>query len=147
MAIMKTWIDRILLLVVLAVVIVLSATAAAWLAGGRLQGSMLRLHMMASGVLVITLPLFALSSLWRNISRVDSGGLQKLGFWSLVVTGLATIATVFACMLPIPSTDQMHSLILLHGYAGFAMVPALALLLLGTSRWRRIQSTRSATPG
>ena len=97
--------------------------------------------------MVIALPLFVLVYLPRSISRFASGSLQRLGFWSLVVTGLVTTATVFACMLPVPSTDQMRQLIQLHGYAGFAMVPAVALLLVGASRWRRIQSTRSATPG
>jgi len=144
---MRLWIERIFLIAITAIIAVLTLTALPVLQEGHLGGALLLLHMMASGALVIVLPLFALIYIGRSISRFNSGGLQRLGFWSLVVTGLLTIATVFACMLPVPSTDQMHQLIQLHRYAGFAMVPAVALLLVGTSRWRRIQSTRSATPG
>jgi hypothetical protein len=144
---MKLWIDRIFLTAITAIVVALTVTALPALASGPLGGTMLLLHMMASGALVITLPLFALYYLGRSLSRFKSGGLQRVGFWLLVTTGLLTILTVFLCMLPVPATDQMHQLIVLHRYAGFAMVPAVALLLVGASRWRRIQSTRSATPG
>lgn len=144
---MTLWIDRIMMVVLVAIIFVLTATAFPVLAGGHLGGLMLLLHMMASGALVIVLPLFSLYFLSRSISRLKSGGLQRLGFWSLLVAGLVTIATVFLCMLPVPSTETMHQLIAVHSYAGFAMVPAVAVFVLGASRWRRIQSTRSATPG
>jgi hypothetical protein len=144
---MKLWMDRIFLVALIAIIFVLTVTALPVLDGGHLEGPMLLLHMMASGALVIVLPLFALFCLGRSISRFKSGGLQRLGYWSLVITGLLTIVTVFVCMLPLPSTETMHELIAIHGYAGFAMVPAVVLLVLGASRWRRIQSTRSATPG
>jgi hypothetical protein len=143
----KLWIDRIFLLAITAIVAALTATALPVLGGGHLEGTMLLLHMMGSGAMVIALPLFALYYLPRSINRFKSGSLQRIGFWSLIAAGLVTTATMFACMLPLPSTDQMHQLIQLHRYAGFAMVPAVALLMVGASRWRRIQSTRSATPG
>ena len=44
-------------------------------------------------------------------------------------------------------TEVMVQLMTLHGYAGFAMVGALLLLLIGAWRWRSIQSTRASTPG
>lgn len=144
---MKLWIDRIFLVALVAIIFVLTVTALPVLGGGHLEGPMLLLHMMASGALVIVLPLFALFYLGRSISRFKSGGAERLGFWSLLITGLLTIVTVFVCMLPLPSTETMHQLIAIHRYAGFAMVPAVVLLVLGASRWRRIQSTRSATPG
>ncbi len=144
---MRLWIDRIFLVAIVAMIFVLAVTALPALGGGHLEGPMLLLHMMASGALVIVLPLFALFYLGRSLSRFKSGGLQRLGFWSLIITGLLTIVTVFVCMLPLPSTETMHELIVIHGYAGFAMVPAVVVLVLGASRWRRIQATRSATPG
>lgn len=144
---MRLWIDRLFLIALVAIIFVLTATALPVLGGGHLEGPMLLLHMMASGALVIVLPIFGLYFLTRSIDRFKSGGLQRLGFWSLLITGLLTIVTVFVCMLPIPSTETMHELIEVHGYAGFAMVPAVVVLVLGASRWRRIQSTRSATPG
>jgi hypothetical protein len=144
---MSQWIDRLFPVAIAAIVAALTVTALPVLAGGHLGGTMLLLHMMASGAMVIALPLFALYYLPRCISQLTSDSLQRLGYWLLIFTGLVTIATMFACMLPIPSTNQMHQLIQLHGYAGFAMVPAVALLLSGVWRWRRIQSTRSATPG
>lgn len=144
---MSVWIDRIFLVAITAAIAVLAATASPVLWGVHLGGMRLLLHMMASGVLVNALPLFGLWYLGRCINRMKSGGLQRLGFWSLIFTGVITIATMFACMLPIASTDQMHQLVDVHRYAGFAMVPAIVVLLLGVFRWQRIQSTRSATPG
>lgn len=133
---MKTWIDRICLVAVVAIVVVLTVTALPVLFGGHLEGQMLLLHMFASGALVFALPIFALLFLGRVINRTKSGGLQRLGFWTLVACGLLTIATVFMAMLPIPSTPQMHELLTVHGYAGFAMVPAAAALLFGISRYK-----------
>ena len=144
---MRTWIDRILLLGILAVVTVLTITAFPVLAGYHLGGTMLLLHMMASGALVFALPIAGILWLSRALSNADSSRMQRWGFWLLLATGFATIATVFFCMLPYPSTDTMHQLIALHGWAGFAMVPAVVLLVVGSLRWRRNQLTRSATPG
>lgn len=144
---MKRWIDRILLATVILLVAVLAISTLPWIMGGHFAGPWLLAHMAASGALVMTLPLLALSLLWQNLSRFKSGAIERLGFWLLIVSGLTTITTVFLCMLPLPSTDQMHDLVVLHTYAGFAMVPASLLLAFGISRWRRIQSTRSTTPG
>ena len=111
------------------------------------SGVRLLFHMYASGALVFVLPLFALYWLFRCLNPAASGGMQRLGFWLLVISGTLTIATVFVCMLPVPSTEQMEQLIKLHGYAGFAMVPALLLVVIGEYLYRRIHATRSATPG
>ncbi|QDT12453.1 hypothetical protein K239x_44630 [Planctomycetes bacterium K23_9] len=144
---MMIWIDRILLLAIVVIVAVLTATALPVLAGHHLGGTMLLLHMMASGALVFALPAAAIVWLSRNINSATSDFIQRCGFWALIVTGFATIATVFFCMLPYPSTQTMHQLINWHGWSGFAMVPATVLLAIGSLRWRRIQATRSATPG
>ncbi|MFK8112335.1 MAG: hypothetical protein AB8B91_09035 [Rubripirellula sp.] len=144
---MRLWIDRLFLIALTVIIGLLTVTALPVLAGGHLEGTMLLLHMFASGALVFALPAFALVYLWRNLSRVSSGVMQRWGFWLLILSGLVTIGTVFMAMLPVPSTPQMHDLLDVHGYAGFAMVPAVVLLLLGATRWRRIQSERSATPG
>jgi hypothetical protein len=144
---MRIWISRILLIVLAVIIAALAATALPALSEGHFGGVPLLLHTMAGGALVFALPLFALVYLPRSISRLKSSGIERFGFWSLIVTGLLTILTVFLCMLPIPGTEQMQTLIEIHTYAGFAMVPAVALVVVGASRWRRIQSTRSATPG
>ncbi len=144
---MGTWITRILILVIALAVGVLTATSLPTLMDHHMAGRGLMLHMMAGGALVFVMPLFALFFLAQAISPARSGGLQRLGFWLLVATTLTAIASVFLCMLPLPSTEQMHELMMVHGYAGFATVPALVLLVLGALRWRRIQATRSATPG
>ena len=133
---MKTWFDRLLLLGITVLVLVLAITASPMLFGGHMSGMWLLAHMMVSGALVFLLPVLALTWTWRNISRFKSGLLQRLGYWSLIVTGFLTIGTMFVCMLPFPSTDQIHQLIAWHGYAGFAMLPAIAALLIGTWRWR-----------
>ena len=82
--------------------------------GGHLDGLKLLLHMMASGGLVFALPLYALHNLTRAMNRQRSGGLQRLGFWLLILAGLVSIATMFLCMLPLASTEQMHQLVELH---------------------------------
>jgi hypothetical protein len=143
---MRLWIDRILLAAVTAAIVVLTATALPVLAGGHLEGLLLLGHMMASGLLVAALPLLALDFLVRNLSRFASGPWQRLGYWTLLLTGVVTIATIFACMLPIASTEQMHQLVGVHRYAGFAMVPAIVVLLVGVVR-RAKAATRSSTPG
>ena len=107
---MRLWIDRLFLAAITLFVTILAATSAPVLFGGHLGGLRLLLHMMASGALVFALPLFALYWLGRSISRSNSGGLQRLGFWTLLLAGVLTIASMFACMLPIPSTEQMHQL-------------------------------------
>lgn len=144
---MLTLIDRLLLLALSLVVVVLAVTAGPALWDAHLSGNRLMLHMAASGGFVVGTPLVALWFLGRVITRGQSTRLQRVGFWVTVSAAVVTISTVFLCMLPLPSTTQMQQLMEVHGYAGFAMVPAVALLVIGTRRARRIQSTRSATPG
>ncbi len=146
---MKVLVDRILLVLLFVVIFAASATAAlpAFFGADHLGGALLLAHMFSSGGLVFLLPIFALFWLFSCISSATSGALQRLGFWLLVSSGLLTIATIFACMLPYPSTEQMEQLIKLHGYAGFAMVPALFVLMIGAARWRSIQRARSSTLG
>ncbi len=144
---MGKWFAWILLVSIAAIVAVLAFTSLPFFGGHHLQGPGLKLHMLASGALVCVLPLFAVWLLSRNMSRMTSSGVQRLGYWSVVISGLITILTMFLCMLPYPSTERMHQLIQWHGYAGFAMVPAVLLVLVGMSRPRSIQATRSETPG
>ena len=134
---MKLMIDRVMLAVLVIVVAVLVVTSIPFLSGQSLEGRMLRVHMMASGVLVVGLPIFALAWTLRVINRAASGSIQRIGFWLVLVTGLMTTATMFVCMLPIASTTEMKSLMHWHGYFGFAMIPATVVLLLGSWKWRR----------
>lgn len=144
---MKRWIDRLLLIVVAVLVAALVVSSIPWFNGEPMSGRWLLLHMFASGALVTSLPLLAISCLWRNLRSRASGFTERLGYWWLVVAGLTTIGTVFLCMLPLPTTTQMHELMWAHSYAGFAMVPAVLLLAIGSARWRRIEARRSATLG
>ncbi len=144
---MKFWINRMLLIGLFILVFAATATAIPVFTDGHVGGSMLLAHMVASAGLVFAMPIFAVFWLFRCVDRHASDGLERLGFWLMIVSGLLTIATVFACMLPFPSTELMEKLVKLHGYAGFAMVPALVVLLVGAARWRRRQATRSATSG
>ena len=144
---MRHWLDRIIWLLLLLAIVALTVTALPAVMIGSLGGVALLLHMMASGALVFVLPVYALLFLNRILSRDRSIAMQRFGFWGLMISGVVTIGSIFVCMLPIPSTEVMHDLILTHRYAGFVMVPAVVFLAIGTSRWRRIHSTRSATPG
>jgi len=125
----------------------LTITSLPSLGGSHLGGNLLLAHMMSSGVLVFTLPLLALLWIGRIVGSGDASSSQKLGFWATIVTGFLTIVTVFLCMLPIPSTETMHTLVALHSYAGFAMVPAAVLFFISAWQSRRMNSMRSSTPG
>ena len=144
---MHRWINWILATVIMVAVTILALTALPFFSDQHLEGTRLKNHMLASGVLVVALPLMAILGLPGVINTGASVGIQRFGFWLLIAAGLVTIATMFLCMLPIPSTDQMHQLIEIHGYAGFATVPAVLLLIAGMVRSRHIQATRSSTPG
>jgi hypothetical protein len=136
---MSVWIDRILLVALVLVVVALAVTSIPSLGGETLGGQALLAHMMASGFLVIGLPIFAIVFLRHFSANKSTSSLQNLGYLATVATGWLAILTVFLCMLPIPSTHQMHSLMSAHGWAGFAMIPAIIVLLLG------LRSTRSAS--
>lgn len=128
---MMKFIDRFLAFALIVVVIVLTVTAIPSLAGEPLRGRTLMGHMAASGAMVFLLPAYAISGLVRLTHDATSSKLRVIGFWGLIVTGLVTIATVFICMLPIPSTNQMHTLILLHGLAGYATAVAAIVMVAG----------------
>ena len=136
---MTVWIDRILLLALVLVVAALTLTSLPWWSGQTLGGSVLMSHMMASGILVFGLPVFGLFFLRYFSGKPRAAGLQQAGYLATLATGLVTIITVFLCMLPIPPTEQMHLLMSIHGWAGIAMIPAVAVLLLG------VRATRSAS--
>lgn len=140
---MSAWIDRFLLFALLVVVAALAVTSVPSLRGQTLGGGVLLAHMMASGVLVIGLPVFALAFLRYFSPQRPTSGVQHLGYLATVATGLMTIVTVFLCMLPIPSTHQMHELMSIHGWAGFAMIPAIAVLLVGLRLTRSASHPRS----
>ncbi|TWU27073.1 hypothetical protein Pla52o_09320 [Novipirellula galeiformis] len=138
---------RICLLVTVVCTAVLAVTALPSLTGGHLSGKALIVHMMASGGVVTALPILGILMIGQAIGTQQSNTLLQLGFWLTLVTGLLSIASVFMCMLPMASTLTMHTLVEIHGYTGFAMVPAVTLLTLGMIRCRRMHSIRSTTPG
>lgn len=144
---MKNFIDRIFELALLVTVCLLTGTALSAYFGEHLGGQTLLYHMIVSGVLVVGLPVFAVWWLFRMIRRDRSSGLQRFGFWTTVLFGLVTITTVFLCMLPLASTEQMEILIKWHGYAGLAMLAAVVVFCLGTRDTRRRESIRSDNPG
>lgn len=121
-------------LAIIVVVTVLTITSLPTLWGEPLHGKLLLGHMGASGALVFLLPLFGILQLVGMMQQRSLKGFEWLGFWALIATGFLTIATVFVCMLPLPSTDQMHTLILWHAIAGFAMSIAAIWWLLARSR-------------
>ena len=134
---MSVWIPRILLAVVAVLTLWLGATALPSLRATHLGGGALLQHMVASGGLVVVLPVYGVLALGRQLDRLRSGRLERAGFWALIGTGFVTIGTVFLCMLPIASTEMMDHLVRWHGYVGFVMVAALLLLLLGLLARRR----------
>ena len=135
---MKAWFDAVVVFVVLACVAVLAITAIPFLVGGEIHGKMLLLHMMSSGALVFALPVLAVTQLMKTLDRSTSGGLRRLSYWATLSLGFLTIGSVFVCMLPIPSTQQMVSLVFAHGVVGFLMVPATILLAISYRLSRKV---------
>lgn len=131
---MMIQLERTLGLVLVGLVIVLTLTAATSWGGHAMGGFPLLIHMGVSGAMVFALPIFAIVGLMGLSRRDASSKTYKLGFWGLVTFGMLTIVTVFLCMLPIPSTDQMHQLVSWHGWAGYAMAVAAAILMFGWFR-------------
>jgi hypothetical protein len=144
---MHYWIMRMLVIVITVAVGILALTALPFWVDEHMEGQRLKNHMLASGALVVGLPLLAIFGMPGASRQAASVAVHQLGYWLLILTGLVTMTTMFLCMLQVPSTEQMHQLIEVHGYAGFATVPAVVLLIVGMVRSRRIQATRSATPG
>ncbi|MCD0459319.1 hypothetical protein [Roseiconus lacunae] len=133
------WVDRFLIGCLVLVVAILTATSAPAVLGRPFGGTMLLTHMMASGALVFGLPVFAFAMIRHFLPQHPIARSHAAGFLLTVMAGLLTIASVFACMLPIPSTDQMHRLMQVHKIAGLTMTPAIVLLLIG------LRLTRSAS--
>ncbi len=119
---------------VLAVVIALFLTS---IPAVPLHGNRLLLHMMLSGALVVLLPIFAVSWLAFVVNDPKSNLKVRIGYWGMVVLGFVTIATMFLSMLPIAGTDDLHTLIKMHGYAGLAMVVAAVGFAFGWVRSRK----------
>ncbi|KLU01792.1 putative transmembrane region and signal peptide protein [Rhodopirellula islandica] len=132
---MLSLIRNVSLLVLVIATAALVATALPTLWGGHLGGATLRFHMMASGAVVVLLPVYAITRLWMRRQPASESAFEMGAFRTLLIFGVATIATMFVCMLPIASTDVMHDLVELHGWAGFAMAAAIALVVYATF-WR-----------
>ncbi|QDT02795.1 hypothetical protein K227x_11730 [Rubripirellula lacrimiformis] len=128
---MMLLLNRILALALLVIVVVLTLTALPSLGGHPLGAEVLLAHMAASGAMVFVLPAYAVVGLIGMAQHPSSNRLRSFGFWGLVVTGLLTIATVFVCMLPFPSTDQMHQLIFWHSLAGYSMAVVAVVWVTG----------------
>ena len=123
---MMTWITRFVSLSFLGVVLLLTITSIPVLFGGHLEGMLLLVHMMASGVMVFLLPVFG----WVWLFRCASSPMQRFVSWLILASGFVTLLTMFACMLPIASTEQMQKLIDWHGFAGWAMAIFVLVFLL-----------------
>ncbi|MEO9595809.1 hypothetical protein [Rhodopirellula bahusiensis] len=119
-----------LVLVIATGALVATALPALW--GGHLGGATLRFHMMASGAVVALLPVYAVTRLLMRRQPVAESAFELGAFRTLLIFGIATIATMFVCMLPVASTETMHELVELHGWAGFAMAAAIAWVVYTT---------------
>ncbi len=111
---------------------VLTVTALPTLSGGHLNGNRLMIHMMASGVMVAALPIYGLTRLLPSSLAKFQSRLAQVALRCLLLCGMLTIATMFACMLPVFSTSSMESLISTHGWLGYLTAIA-ALGVMATS--------------
>lgn len=132
----RVWFGRLMVAVLGIDMVVLTATALPTLTGGHLGGTVLLLHMMASGVMVALVP----ATLWWSLAMARGRGLSSTFLW-FVVFALATIGSVFVVMLPIASTPVMEKAVTIHGWVGYAT--AVLGLLACIAVWRRRRSTNA----
>ncbi|MEM6777242.1 MAG: hypothetical protein AAF670_06270 [Planctomycetota bacterium] len=136
--------ERLAMAVVVLATLALLITSIPWTRGEELHGMWLMAHMGASGLFVVGLPLQAVLfiALQRAIPTLHE--LEKTLIHSLFVLGLLTIGTMFACMLPIAATDQLRTLIQLHGWIGISVVVLLVVIVVVrlTTRPRIIRKWR-----
>lgn len=125
---MKRLIQILTAIALLLVVTVLVLTS---LGSHPLHGKILMAHMFASGAMAFALPIFAITWLWRVFDIMKKETLVRVGYWLLLLTGFATTATMFLSMLPIAGTDHLKQLITIHALAGYAMVAAALLFVIG----------------
>ncbi|MGB7323367.1 MAG: hypothetical protein WBD31_00745 [Rubripirellula sp.] len=125
------------LIAIVVATIVLVVTALPTLVGGHLADTRLLTHMMASGVVVTLLPVYAIARLMPSSRGLLDSPVQRAALRCLLLSGLLTIATMFLCMLPIASTDTMKTLISLHGWAGYALAIATAWVGVAALRGAR----------
>lgn len=117
------------LVLVIAVIISVVTSLPTWF-GAHFGGYRLLAHMMASGVIVVTLPLYAILRWTDWLTSPASGRGEPIAFWTMMVFGFLTIATMFVCMMPIASTATMRELVDLHGWLGAVMAIAVLANLL-----------------
>ncbi|TWU60318.1 hypothetical protein Poly51_05930 [Rubripirellula tenax] len=125
------------LIAIIVATIVLVVTALPTLAGGHLADTRLLVHMMASGVVVALLPVYAIARLMPSSRGTLDTSAQRTALRCLLLFGLLTTATMFVCMLPIASTHTMETLIALHGWSGYALAVAtvwVGIMSLGGRR-------------
>lgn len=136
---MTAWLGRLMVAVLAVDVLLLTITALPTLAGGHLGGTVLLLHMMASGVMVALVPL----TLWWFIGSARGRGVSATFLW-FVTLASATIGSVFIVMLPIASTPVMEKAVTIHGWVGYAT--AIMGLFACFAVWRRRTVRSSGDP-
>lgn len=124
------------LAVIIAAIAVLVGTSLPTWWGGHFGGFRLLAHTMASGVLVVGLPVYSILWWTEWLSKPNASRANVITFWALVFTGFLTIASMFACMLPTTSTPWMITLIDFHGWIGSTMA-IVAILHVLTCRPRK----------
>lgn len=130
-----------LILLASAMLVIITALLLTSLGSHPLHGNILMMHMFASGALVLVLPIFVVAWLWRIYDRTERGVLMRVGYWLLLLTGFAATGTMFLSMLPIAGTESLTRLIVIHGYAGFAMVAAALPFTFGWLRTKKISAS------
>ena len=109
-----------------AIVLALTATSLPSLWTGHLGGLPLIIHTAVGGGLVFALPVVAvLGLIQRGVTTRWAAA-----FWGIVVSGFATVFTVFWCMLPTTPSESMPAWIAAHGWSGLTM-PLFVVAAIG----------------
>lgn len=126
----RHWISRLIYVVYMALIAVLALTAfgSLW-QFGHLSGYPLLAHVATAGAFVFFMVAIAFLYLPSEADALDARSLrvprwwaQRWSVWGLVVSSLATAATMLVSMLPWLDTQGLRDMAVLHRYAGLAVV-------------------------
>ena len=101
-----------------------------------MSGWLLFLHVVMAGVFVIAIALLAGAWLVRRM-RLSGGGLRHGVFVALLAAAGGTILSMLLVMRSTSTTGEQEQLLVVHGYAGLALVICCALHATMTMQERR----------
>ncbi|MEM6364134.1 MAG: hypothetical protein AAF745_06900 [Planctomycetota bacterium] len=138
--------ERLAMAAVVISALMLFVTSTPSIRGEELHGLWLMAHMGSSGLFVVALPVQAILFVWLQVIMPAITMTERSLLMALYVFGGLSIGTMFACMLPVPDTDSMRTLIWVHGWIGMVVVAWLIPIVVTRLKTRPgiVKATKSS---